>query len=32
MRSEVGRVLFAGDASFRDPTRPPIILVMIVKA
>jgi hypothetical protein len=32
MRSEVGLVLFAGDASFRDPTRPPIILVMIVKA
>jgi hypothetical protein len=25
-------VLFAGEASFLEPTRPPIILVMIVKA
>ena len=32
MRSEVGRVLLAGDASFLEPTRPPIILVMSGKA
>jgi hypothetical protein len=32
MRSEVGRVLFAGETSFLEPTRPPIILVMSGKA
>ena len=32
IRSAVGLVLFAGEASFLEPTRPPIILVMIVKA
>jgi hypothetical protein len=30
--SAVGLVLFAGEASFLEPIRPPIILVMIVKA
>lgn len=32
IRSDVGRVLLAGDVSFLEPTRPPIILVISGKA